>query len=376
MPIPTPNGEPKSEFISSCMANDTMKEEYPDKGQRLAVCNSQYKAKGYEAQDIVHAISTMLPGDELPDDIQYLPPGTHSITATKNGKPAELTLEVDAKTANLLQISFDQITAGDKEQVFIDFNHDDGEASAWVTGFYWAGADPETGGVRAKVEWTNAGEEALQGRNFRKFSPTFTLNSKGEIEGTTLNAGGLVNRPAFKDINPIVASDGEYQNPDSKMAEIIEEKKKEEVIGQEDDSKKKEEVSAQERLAEVKKENETLKAKIKALEDDKEKEQEVAAQAAVDKAVEDGRIPPKDEEVKSKWVSILNNDPSAIMALNALPVNPVFQRVVQAKRQEDGSMDTNGEAQMRAAKEYQAKNSSSFEQAWEATRYERPQLFN
>ena len=176
MPLPTPNGEPKDEFISSCMDNETMKEEFPDTGQRLAVCNSQYKAKGYEAQDIVHAISSVIDGDELPEDIQYLPPGTHNITATKNGKPAELTLEVDAQTANLLQKSFDKITAGDKEQVFIDFNHDDGEASGWVTGFYWAGADPDTGGVRAKVEWTNAGEEALQGRNFRKFSPTFTLN--------------------------------------------------------------------------------------------------------------------------------------------------------------------------------------------------------
>ena len=375
MPLPTPNGEPKDEFISSCMDNETMKEEFPDTGQRLAVCNSQYKAKGYEAQDIVHAISSVIDGDELPEDIQYLPPGTHNITATKNGKPAELTLEVDAQTANLLQKSFDKITAGDKEQVFIDFNHDDGEASGWVTGFYWAGADPDTGGVRAKVEWTNAGEEALQGRNFRKFSPTFTLNSKGEIEGTTLNAGGLVNRPAFKDITPIVASDGEYQKTDSNMAEIIEEKKKEEVIGQ-DDSKKKEEVTAQEQLAEVKKENETLKAKIKALEDDKKKEQEVAAQSAVDKATEDGRIPPKDEKVKAKWVSILEKDPSAIMALEALPVNPALQRVVQAKRQEDGAIDTNGEAQMRAAKEYQAKNGSSFEQAWDTARYERPQLFN
>ena len=375
MPLPTPNGEPKDEFISSCMDNETMKEEFPDTGQRLAVCNSQYKAKGYEAQDIVHAISSVIDGDELPEDIQYLPPGTHNITATKNGKPAELTLEVDAQTANLLQKSFDKITAGDKEQVFIDFNHDDGEASGWVTGFYWAGADPDTGGVRAKVEWTNAGEEALQGRNFRKFSPTFTLNSKGEIEGTTLNAGGLVNRPAFKDITPIVASDGEYQKTDSNMAEIIEEKKKEEVIGQ-DDSKKKEEVTAQEQLAEVKKENETLKAKIKALEDDKKKEQEVAAQSAVDKATEDGRIAPKDEKVKAKWVSILESDPSAIELLNALPVNPALQRVVQAKRQEDGAIDTNGEAQMRAAKEYQAKNGSSFEQAWEAARYERPQLFN
>ena len=375
MPLPTPDGEPKSEFISSCMANDTMKKEFPDKGQRLAVCNSQYKAKGFEEQDIVHAISTMLPGDELPDDIQYLPPGTHNITATKNGKPAELTVAVGAETAELLQNSFASITAGDKEQVFIDFNHDDSEASGWITGFYWAGADPEAGGVRAKVEWTKAGEEALQGRNFRKFSPTFTLNSKGEIEGTTLNAGGLVNRPAFKDITPIVASDGEYQKTDSNMAEIKEEKTKEEILSQ-DDSKKKEEVSAQEKLAEVKKENETLKAKIKALENDKEKEQEVAAQAAVDKATEDGRIPPKDEDVKAKWVSILNHDPSAIMALEALPVNPAFQRVVQAKRQEDGEIGTNSEAQMRAAKEYQAKNGSSFEQAWDATRYDRPQLFN
>ena len=375
MPLPTPKGEPKDEFVSSCMANNTMKEEFPDKGQRLAVCNSQYKAKGFEGRDIVHAISTMLPGDDLPEDIQYLPPGTHNITATKNGKPAELTVAVGAETAELLQNSFASITAGDKEQVFIDFNHDDSEASGWITGFYWAGADPEAGGVRAKVEWTKAGEEALQGRNFRKFSPTFTLNSKGEIEGTTLNAGGLVNRPAFKDITPIVASDGEYQKTDSNMAEIKEEKIKEEVLNQ-DDSKKKEEVSAQEKLAEVKKENETLKAKIKAMEDDKKKEQEVAAQSAVDKATEDGRIPPKDEKVKAKWVSILNNDPSAIMALEALPVNPAFQRVVQAKRQEDGEIGTNSEAQMRAAKEYQAKNGSSFEQAWDATRYDRPQLFN
>ena len=109
--------------------------------------------KGFQTGSIVHAISTMLPGDELPEDIQYLPPGTHSITATKNGKPAELTVDVGAETADLLQSSFTTITAGDKEQVFIDFNHDDSEASGWITGFYWAGADPEAGGVRAKVEW-------------------------------------------------------------------------------------------------------------------------------------------------------------------------------------------------------------------------------
>ena len=126
----------------------------------------------------------------------------------------------------------------------------------------------------------------------------------------------------------------------------------------------------------MKKENETLKAKIKAMEEDKKKEQEVAAQSAVDKATEDGRIPPKDEKVKAKWVSILQTDPSAIMALEALPVNPAFQRVVQAKRDEGGSVETSHEAQVRATKEMQAKNGMNFEDAWAAARYERPQLFN
>ena len=345
MPLPTPNGEPKEEFISSCMINETMKSEFPDEKQRYAVCLNSYEAKNraYNTEDIIHAISSQILGDDLPEDIQYLPPGEHDITATKNNKPAELTLTVTAQTAEKLQKSFDKITAGDREQIFIDFNHDDKEASGWVTGFYWAGDDPEQGGVRAKVEWTSQGKQALEGRNYRKFSPTFTLNAKGEIDGTTLNAGGLVNRPAFKDITPIVASEGDYHKTESQMTE--EDKEKKPIASQEEEPKK--------------------------------KEQEVAAQSSVDKAVEDGRIAPKDEKVKAKWVSILQNDPSAVMALNALPVNPAFQRVVQAKREEGGSIVPNSDAQMRAAKEYQARNGNcSFEQAWEATRYDNPQLFN
>jgi phage I-like protein len=376
MPLPTPNGKPKNAFISSCMGNEAMKNEFPNEKQRYAVCNNQYMAKNriYATDGIIHAISSQITGDDLPEDIQYLPPGKHDITATKNGEPAELTLTVTARTADLLQKSFDKITAGDREQIFIDFNHDDKEASAWVTKFYWAGDDPEAGGVRAKVQWTSKGEEALEGRNYRKFSPTFTLNSKGEIDGTTLNAGGLVNRPAFKDITPIVASEGDNYKTDSQM--IDEEKDKKPIASQEEEPNKKEETSAQDKLAEKDEEIKSLKAKIKAMEEDKKKEQEVAAQSSVDKAVEDGRIPPKDEKVKAKWVSILEHDPDAVMALNALPVNPAFQRVVQAKRDEGGSIETGHEAQVRATKEIQAKNGMNFDDAWAQARYERPQLFN
>lgn len=43
MPIPTPGqDETKDEFIERCMSDETMKEEYPDGDQRLAVCMTQW----------------------------------------------------------------------------------------------------------------------------------------------------------------------------------------------------------------------------------------------------------------------------------------------------------------------------------------------
>lgn len=46
MPIPKPKaGESQDDFVSRCMENDTMKEEYPDKDQRLAICHSQWEKK-------------------------------------------------------------------------------------------------------------------------------------------------------------------------------------------------------------------------------------------------------------------------------------------------------------------------------------------
>ena len=48
MPIPKPKeGESRSNFMSRCMGDNTMTEEY-DTDQRLAVCNSSYNSKGEE----------------------------------------------------------------------------------------------------------------------------------------------------------------------------------------------------------------------------------------------------------------------------------------------------------------------------------------
>jgi len=44
MPIPSPRGEQdKDNFVSSCMSNETMKKEFPNEKQRVAVCHSKYK---------------------------------------------------------------------------------------------------------------------------------------------------------------------------------------------------------------------------------------------------------------------------------------------------------------------------------------------
>ena len=47
LPVPKKKGEVQKDFISRCMSNPTMKKEFPNSTQRVAVCNSQWrKAKG------------------------------------------------------------------------------------------------------------------------------------------------------------------------------------------------------------------------------------------------------------------------------------------------------------------------------------------
>jgi phage I-like protein len=144
-------------------------------------------------------------------ELQYMPPGRHRIRASQGGKPLSVEVAVDAQTAVTLQTFLAaRLTAaaeGHDDRPFFDFNHEDREASAWPTEFYWAGDDPQGGGVRARLEWSDAGKRAVEGRTFRRFSPTFHLDASGQITGSEINMGGLVNRAAFKRIAPLFASE-------------------------------------------------------------------------------------------------------------------------------------------------------------------------
>ncbi len=46
MPLPKPEkNEDKTKFLDRCLKDNTIKTEYPNINQRIAVCNSQWKNK-------------------------------------------------------------------------------------------------------------------------------------------------------------------------------------------------------------------------------------------------------------------------------------------------------------------------------------------
>ena len=156
--------------------------------------------------------STDLPGTidaTAPDDIQWAPPGKHSICASRAGKPVEIEITVDETAAERVAASFaehmEAASRNEEDVVYGDFNHSDEEASFHPQSFYWAGMDPQRGGIRAKVVWTSQGRAAVIGKTYRRFSPSFYPDELGNIVGIPVNCGGLVNRAAFKRISPIMS---------------------------------------------------------------------------------------------------------------------------------------------------------------------------
>ncbi|HEU0011088.1 MAG TPA: phage protease [Verrucomicrobiae bacterium] len=159
------------------------------------------------------AFSTAVPssGDTLPDSIQWMPPGRHAITAVKDGEPFEMDIEVNEALAGrvsaMLQQYRDKAAHAEGDLPFFDFNHNDAEASAHPLQMYWAGDDPRHGGIRARLQWTGAGADAIQRRTFRRFSPQFLTDEDKNVTGVGINMGGLVNRAAFRKIQPIWSRD-------------------------------------------------------------------------------------------------------------------------------------------------------------------------
>lgn len=326
---------------------------------------------------------------EAPVELQYMPPGTHRINASRNGKPVTLDITVDASTADrlnqFLQEQLTKATEGNDDRPFFDFNHEDREAAAWPTEFYWAGDDIKTGGVRAKIEWSGAGEKAIKEKTFRRFSPTFVPDEAGHVIGSETNMGGLVNRAAFKSIAPLFAkgetpgtqisrsaSSSESSviiHPQSAIMTIKSKLHSLKIIDSVEASEADIVTAIEAKFTQLETENQELKNRIEAL--------DVArATAHVEAAVTAGRIAPKDDESKAFWQdALIRDEAKAVKALEALPVNPVLAKITGGDDPKSGLLDKMQLQQKKLAEVQAAHPQADFQTIFSKAQSEAPDLF-
>jgi len=332
----------------------------------------------------------------LPESVQYMPPGRHRIRASQAGKPLTVEVAVDAQTAATLQAflaaSLTAASAGRDDRPFFDFNHEDREASAWPVEFSWGGDDPHSGGVRARVEWSDAGRRAVEGRTFRRFSPTFHLDASGRVIGSEINMGGLVNRAAFKRIAPLFASatpaDGSL-SPSSlppaptpphgagvdttptatPMQTLVSTLRSLSLI----------EASATEEpdiVAQVTRITGALRAELTELKSTLATQARQRAESFVETAVHAGRIPSKDTDARGFWVdAILRDEAKATKALDALMPNPILARITSGTEEATNPSGLLARQEQKLASIRAAHSAADFSTIYAKAKAESPDLF-
>ncbi len=282
----------------------------------------------------VYAFTVALPaGKEAPADIQWMPPGSHTITAHQEGKPVTLKVNVHEATAATMNGIVAQILAAGGTKPYFDFNHADVEASGYPTGFFWGGNHPKTGGVRARVEWSEPGAKAVVGRAFQAFSPAFLVDAKGEVVGAPKNMGGLVNEPAFRTIAPLLSRHAIAGQP-TNMTEQEELAASKTALA----TATAELAKVNAKLAELQG-NEVIKAKdatitelngkIIKLETAQQEALKVEAKAAVAEAAADGRIAPQDKDMIAHYEALYGANPIATKAILAkMAKNPALVKII------------------------------------------------
>jgi BMFP domain-containing protein YqiC len=293
--------------------------------------------KNLEDPNVVSAAAfpTAALGEPTPrHDIQFMPPGVHKINASRSGKLIKLSMKVHEGTAAVIAKCFQEhmarFQAGEGDRPYFDYNHDDAEASGHPTEFYWAGEDKKTGGVRCKTDWTPPAETKIKNKEFIRFSPQFIPDdASGEVIGMPVNMGGLVNRAAFKSIQPVGAKgvqtqthktmdESEMQNTVAAKDREISDLKAKIVTLEASDTVKA-------RDAEIT----ALKAKIVTLEDAQVAAAKENAKTVVAGYVTAGKIPPLDKDAIAAHEAFYLVNPTAAKAvLESLPVNPAFRTVV------------------------------------------------
>jgi|GEM_PF-1025135 len=296
----------------------------------------------------------------ISNEILFLPVGIHAITPVRGGIGRPIKVKVDLDTAKAIEQQRAMILAKGKRP-YLDFNHEDGPASFWPERFSWKTGE----GVVAHGQWTDSGKRAVEGKDFRAFSPVFHVDDKRKdparvvcCDYATPNMGGLVNDPAFSSL-PLWAKNADVevgttpeetakQNKEKKMEEVKDEiaelrakntelaaeveKLKAIVAKDEEDTSAKdklERVEATFRANEFELEAAELRAEVKRQREEITKRNRVVAKEAVKQAVMDGKVSPKDFRTQEYWENEATADPNFIAkVIKAIPPKRDGGRIV------------------------------------------------
>jgi len=150
--------------------------------------------------------------------LQYMPPGKHKIAPFVDGQPMDMEVDVTSAYANVFERANQSLLAkaraGEGDEPFTDFNHNDDAASSRPQRYYWGGTDPKTGGVLLETLLTASGKagttkDGETEPDYTRFSPQWVFHRKTfEPLGLPVNQGAFVNRAAFKTIGklPVVSA--------------------------------------------------------------------------------------------------------------------------------------------------------------------------
>jgi phage I-like protein len=333
-----------------------------------------------------------------PDDIQYMPPGRHTIRAQRAGKPVTLTVSVDASTAETLQRFLGERLAaaaeGTDDRPFLDFNHEDREAAAWPIAFFWAGDDRKTGGVRARIEWSEAGRRAVEGRTFRRFSPTFVPDEQGRVIGSEINMGGLVNRAAFKRIAALFArstdtaaalpveapkerSRVDTSTAASRMSTLANTLHRIGILSRADADETAAVQEASTVLAKLRSDLDAANTRVAQLEKERTDAIRAKAQQRVIDAVKAGRIAPTDTESRKFWeAALVDNERAAVHALESIQPHSVLSRITPSDDGKARPRDLMAAQQKKLAEVRAAQPEADFATIFAKAAAEAPELFS
>lgn len=149
----------------------------------------------------------------------YMPGGVFTIHPSQDGNPVTVAVLVNEASAATIEKQRQALESNGKKP-FFSVQHETEIAAFWPSQFFWGERTDATGarrvGVWARGMWTKSGKEAVEGKDFRTFSPTFFVDSLRTDErnpalvicneDARANMGALENDPAFQAMSPLWCS--------------------------------------------------------------------------------------------------------------------------------------------------------------------------